>query len=345
MKFLLISAAATLVLLTLQSSSILAQEKPSAQATQVKYALVIHGGAGTILKKNMTPEKEAAYKAALELALKKGHEVLKNGGTSMDAVCAAVNVLEDSPLFNAGKGAVFTAEGKNEMDAAIMNGKTLEAGAVAGIRHIKNPILLARAVMEKSSHLMLTGEGAEQFARTQGFRMMPEKYFYTPERWQSLQKAKDLEKHGTKPEAMPADKKHGTVGAVAVDKEGNLAAATSTGGMTNKKWGRVGDAPILGAGTYADNATCAVSCTGHGEYFIRAVVAHDVAARMAYKGIPLEQAADEVVMKRLVEMHGEGGLIAIDRNGNIAMPFNSAGMYRGAITWDGVITTAIYKNE
>lgn len=325
----------TLFLFIVCSSILLAQQQ---------YVLVIHGGAGTITKASMTPEKEKAYKAALELALKTGYEVLKNGGTSLDAVEKTVHILEDSPLFNAGKGAVFSAAGKNEMDAAIMEGSTMKAGAVTGVRHIKNPISLARAVMEKSEHVMLVGDGAEEFAKKQGFTMIPEKYFFTPERWKSLQKAKELEKQGTKPEKLPADKKHGTVGAVALDSKGNLAAATSTGGMTNKRWGRVGDAPIIGAGTFADNATCAISCTGHGEYFIRTVVAHEVHALMKYKGLSLQQAADEVVLKTLVKIGGEGGLIAIDAKGNMAMPFNSEGMYRGAITKDGQITVEIYKN-
>lgn len=325
----------TLFLFIVCSSILLAQQQ---------YVLVIHGGAGTITKASMTPEKEKAYKAALELALKTGYEVLKNGGTSLDAVEKTVHILEDSPLFNAGKGAVFSAAGKNEMDAAIMEGSTMKAGAVTGVRHIKNPISLARAVMEKSEHVMLVGDGAEEFAKKQGFTMIPEKYFFTPERWKSLQKAKELEKQGTKPEKLPADKKHGTVGAVALDSKGNLAAATSTGGMTNKRWGRVGDAPIIGAGTFADNATCAISCTGHGEYFIRTVVAHEVHALMKYKGLSVQQAADEVVLKTLVKIGGEGGLIAIDAKGNMAMPFNSEGMYRGAITKDGQITVEIYKN-
>lgn len=321
---------------------LVAFSQAQAQA-QAPFGLVIHGGAGTILKKNMTPEKEAAYKAKLEEALRAGYEVLKQGGASLDAVQAAITHMEDSPLFNAGKGAVFTADGKNEMDAAVMDGKTLKAGAITGVRHIKNPILLARAVMDKSEHVMLTGDGAEKFAKMQGFTMMPEKYFYTEERWKSLQKAKELEKQGVKPEAMPADKKHGTVGAVALDKAGNLGAGTSTGGMTNKKFGRVGDAPIIGSGTYANNASCAVSCTGHGEYFIRAVVAHDISSLMQYKGLTLQQACDEVVMRKLVTMGGEGGLIAIDSKGAMAMPFNSEGMYRGSITADGKITVEIYK--
>jgi beta-aspartyl-peptidase (threonine type) len=328
-----------------QPHAALAASSSSAVSVQSQkpIAIAIHGGAGTILKSSMTPEKEAAYKAALEEALKAGYAVLKNGGTSLDAVCAAVQRLEDSPLFNAGKGAVFTADGKNELDAAIMDGNSLSAGAVAGVQRVKNPILLARAVMERSEHVMLTGIGAEKFAKQQGIQLVPEKYFFTPERWNSLQKIKEAEKNGIKPSQQPADRKHGTVGAVALDSFGNLAAATSTGGMTNKKWGRVGDAPIIGAGTYANNAACAVSCTGHGEYFIRATVAYDVAALMMYKGLTLQQATDEVVMKKLKQMGGEGGLIAVDKTGAIAMPFNSEGMYRASLAPDGTMTVEIYK--
>jgi L-asparaginase / beta-aspartyl-peptidase len=321
-----------------------APSAPSAPATPTKpIALAIHGGAGTILKSTMTPEKEAAFRAALRQALMAGHEVLKRHGTSLDAVLAAVQIMEDSPLFNAGKGAVFTANGTNELDAAIMDGATLKASAIAGVQRIKNPIALARAVMETSEHVMLTGAGAEAFAKMRGFAMMPPSYFHTPARWESLQKAKEAEKQGVKPEAQPAERKHGTVGCVALDEFGNLAAGTSTGGMTNKKWGRVGDAPIIGAGTYANNATCAVSATGHGEYFIRAAVAHDISAQMLYKGASLTEAANDVVMRKLVALGGEGGIIAIDRSGTIAMPFNSAGMYRASLDANGTVVIEIYK--
>ncbi|MFT4033822.1 MAG: isoaspartyl peptidase/L-asparaginase [Siphonobacter sp.] len=328
-----------------------------------KITLVIHGGAGTITRQNMTPEKEKAYHQALELALQSGYAVLQKGGTSLDAVVAAINVMEDSPLFNAGKGAVFTHEGKNELDAAIMDGKNRAAGAVAGVTTIKNPINAARAVMEQSEHVMLIGKGAETFAKEKGLTLVDPSYFYTESRWQGLQKALKEEKvqldhteEKTRKSPSPksssrADdliftegKKFGTVGCVALDQYGNLAAGTSTGGMTNKRYGRVGDAPIIGAGTYADNATCAVSATGHGEYFIRSVVGYDIAALMKYKGIPLKEAADEVVMKKLVEMKGEGGVIALDAKGNIAMPFNSEGMYRGFIKADGKPTVEIYKD-
>ncbi len=328
-----------------------------------RFKLVVHGGAGTILKSNMTPEREAAYRAALTQALQSGHAVLKNGGSSLDAIEATIKVLEDSPLFNAGKGAVFTSEGTNELDASIMDGATLKAGAVAGIKRIKNPISLARLVMEKSPHVMMVGEGAETFAKQNGIEWVDPKYFYTEQRWKQLEEAKKKEKQQNDPASKPdtskpdsgkperktgslldEDKKFGTVGAVALDRNGNLAAGTSTGGMTNKKFGRVGDAPIIGAGTYANNRTCAVSGTGHGEFFIRSVVAHDISALMEYRGLSLKEAADLVVMNKLVKLGGEGGIIAIDKDGNIAMPFNSAGMYRGYIDADGNVVVEIYKD-
>ena len=313
-----------------------------------RFKLVIHGGAGTILKSRMTDEREAAYRAALAEALQTGHAVLKRGGSSLDAIEATIKVLEDSPLFNAGKGAVFTSEGTNELDASIMDGATLKAGAVAGVKRIKNPISLARLVMEKSPHVMMVGEGAESFARQNGIEWIDPKYFYTEERWKQLEEAKRKEKQQSDPDrktgSLTTDgEKFGTVGAVALDKNGNLAAGTSTGGMTNKKFGRVGDAPIIGAGTYANNSTCAVSATGHGEYFIRSVVAHDIAALMEYRGLSLKEAADLVVMKKLVKLGGEGGIIAIDKDGNHAMPFNSAGMYRGFIDATGRAVVEIYK--
>ena len=329
----------------------------SSMQKESRFKLVVHGGAGTILKSNMTPEREAAYRATLTQALKTGHAVLKNGGSSLDAIEATIKVLEDSPLFNAGKGAVFTSEGTNELDASIMDGATLKAGAVAGVKRIKNPISLARLVMEKSPHVMMVGEGAETFAKQNGIEWVDPKYFYTEERWRQLEEAKRKEKQQNDPATRPDsgkpdrktgslisdDKKFGTVGAVALDKNGNLAAGTSTGGMTNKKFGRVGDAPIIGAGTYANNRTCAVSATGHGEFFIRSVVAHDISALMEYRGLSLKEAADLVVMNKLVKLGGEGGIIAIDKDGNIAMPFNSAGMYRGYIDADGKVVVEIYK--
>ncbi len=329
--------------------------------------LVIHGGAGTITRKNMTAEQEKAYRAVLDNALQKGYLVLKNGGTSVNAVQTAIMVLEDSPLFNAGKGAVFTHEGKNELDASIMDGKNLMAGAVAGVTTVKNPITAAIAVMEKSPHVMLTGAGADRFAKEQGLQIVDPSYFYTEARYKALLNAKKSEsieldhsdkakkenlKKGNKTGHRESKslifsegKKFGTVGCVALDKYGNLAAGTSTGGMTNKRYGRVGDAPIIGAGTYANNETCAVSATGHGEFFIRAAVAHDISALMEYKGLNLQDAANEVVMKKLIAMGGEGGVIALDKKGNISMPFNSEGMYRGYIRHDGQSVTMIYKDE
>ncbi|WP_187261702.1 isoaspartyl peptidase/L-asparaginase family protein [Pontibacter beigongshangensis] len=315
-----------------------------------KITLVIHGGAGTITRASMTPEKERAYQEALNLALQTGFEILKKGGSSLDAVEASVRMMEDSPLFNAGKGAVFTNDGTIELDAAIMDGKTRHAGTIAGVTNIKNPVSGARAVMEQSEHVMMIGRGAEKFAQEKGLEIVDPAYFRTETRYQQLQRLKDKEKTGldhsggsgsTEPIFIEGNK-FGTVGAVALDAFGNLAAATSTGGMTNKRYGRVGDVPVLGAGTYADNNTCAVSATGHGEYIIRSVVAHDIAALMEYKKYPVKKAAEEVVLKKLVARGGEGGVIALDRNGNFAMPFNSAGMYRGYIK-NGKREVAIYK--
>jgi beta-aspartyl-peptidase (threonine type) len=317
------------------------------------FKLVIHGGAGTILKANMTPELEKQYLDKLSEALMAGHKILKDGGAGLDAVEAAIRILEDSPLFNAGKGAVFTNEGVNELDASIMDGATLKAGAVAGVKRIKNPISLARLVMEKSPHVLMAREGAEAFAKQNGVELVDPKYFFTEKRWKELQEAKKAEEQKSntnkttdrKPNpSKSSEKKFGTVGAVALDKAGNLAAGTSTGGMTNKRFGRVGDSPIIGAGTYANNRTCAVSATGHGEYFIRSVVAYDISALMEYKGVSLKEAADTVVMDKLVKLGGEGGVIAIDKDGNIAMPFNSAGMYRGYVDSSGKVVVEIYKD-
>lgn len=330
---------------------LLSQEKK--QSINKNFALAIHGGAGTILKKNLTPELEKEYTDKLNEALKAGYDTLSKGGTSIDAVVVSIKILEDSPLFNAGKGSVFTADGKNEMDASIMNGKTLMAGAVAGVRTIKNPITAARCVMEKSPHVMMVGAGAEKFAKQCKCEFADTSYFFEQKRWDQLQKIKkaeqiQLDHSDTTSLSEPTDidlkdKKFGTVGLVVLDQYGNLAAGTSTGGMTNKKYGRVGDAPIIGAGTYANNKTCAVSCTGHGEFFIRSVVAYDVSALMEYKGLSLADAANEVVMKKLVNIGGDGGLIAIDAKGNITMPFNSAGMYRGFMKSDGTKEILIYK--
>ncbi|MDF3077261.1 MAG: beta-aspartyl-peptidase [Sphingobacteriaceae bacterium] len=315
-----------------------------------KYVMVIHGGAGTILKSSMTPEREKAYRDELTKALQAGYKLLKAGKPSLDAVEAAIRVMEDSPLFNAGKGAVFTNEGRNELDAAIMDGKSLAAGSVAGVTTIRNPISSARAVMEKSEHVMMVGAGAEKFAKEAGLEIVDPKYFWTEDRWKGLLKArrddsvKNLQnKKGGLLGTGNHDYKFGTVGAVALDKNGNLAAGTSTGGMTNKKFGRVGDAPIIGAGTYA-NKLVGISCTGWGEFFIRNVVAHDVAALMEYKGLSVKDAANELIMKKVPNLGGDGGLIALDKDGNVAMPFNTAGMYRGTVTRDGKIEVLIYKD-
>ena len=330
-----------------------AQTKP-----MENFALVIHGGAGTILKDSMSPELEQQYRAKLNEALKAGYDVLAKGGVSLDAVIAAIKVMEDSPLFNAGKGAVFANDGTNSMDASIMIGKDMKAGAVAGVHTIRNPIEGARAVMEKSPHVMLSGDGADKFAKEQGLKIEDPKYFYDEKRWKQFQQLKKHDEiqldHNSKDTSgsiksldveFGGDKKFGTVGCVALDKYGNLAAGTSTGGMTNKKWGRIGDSPVIGAGTYANNKTCGVSCTGHGEYFIRNVVAYDVSAMMEYKGLTLEQAANEVVMKKLKSQGGEGGLIAMDAKGNITMPFNTPGMYRGYMKKDGKGWVGIYGSD
>ncbi|MFT2008935.1 isoaspartyl peptidase/L-asparaginase family protein [Pontibacter sp. 13R65] len=329
------------------TAAVLAQQ---AKPDYSKITLVIHGGAGTITRANMTPEKEKAYKEALNLALQTGYDILKKGGSSLDAVEATVRVMEDSPLFNAGKGAVFTNDGTNELDAAIMDGKTRNAGAIAGVMIVKNPVSGARAVMEQSEHVMMIGRGAEKFAKEHDLEIVDPAYFRTETRYQQLQRLKNKEKTeldhsggtGSTEKIFIEGNKFGTVGAVALDAFGNLAAATSTGGMTNKRYGRVGDVPVLGAGTYADNNTCAVSATGHGEFIIRSVVAHDIAALMEYKKYSVKKAAEEVVLKKLVERGGEAGVIALDRNGNFAMPFNSAGMYRGYIR-NGKSEVAIYK--
>ena len=293
-----------------------------------KFSLVIHGGAGTLVKGLMTPEKEEQYKSALNDALEKGYKVLENNGSAMDAVETAVNYLEDSPLFNAGKGSVFTNEGTHEMDAAIMDGKTLDAGAVSLITGIKNPVSLARDVMDKTDHVFLAGEGAMRFANSVGYKLEGPEYFYDEHRYQQWQNIKDSDTFQLD-HSMKKEGKFGTVGAVACDKEGNVAAATSTGGMTNKRWGRVGDSPMIGVGNYANNKTCAVSCTGSGEFFIRGVVAYDVSCLMEYKGMTVEEATNEVINKRILEIGGDGGLIAVDAKGNIAMTFNTEGMYRG----------------
>jgi beta-aspartyl-peptidase (threonine type) len=307
-------------------------------------AIAIHAGAGTIKRENLSTEQEAEIRAKLDEAVRAGHRVLASGGTALDAVTTSVTVLEDAPFFNAGRGAVFNAEGKNELDASIMDGETLNAGAVAGVHNVRNPVLLARKVMTESVHVMLIGEGAESFARQQGIAFEDDTYFHTDYRWEQLQKAKARARENAQAAGTP-DTWLSTVGAVALDGEGNLAAATSTGGMTNKSWGRVGDVPVIGAGTYADNDSCAVSATGHGEYFIRATVARDICARVQYTGASLQQAADQVVMQKLVDMGGSGGIIAVDAGGNVSLTFNSEGMYRASVGTDGDVYVGIYKDD
>ncbi len=305
-------------------------------------SLALHGGAGTLIQGTMTPEQEAQYISALKAALDTGYILLTQGASALDAVEATVKSLEDCVLFNAGRGSVFTAQGNHEMDASIMDGKTRKAGAVSLVSCIKNPISLARCVMEKTEHVFMAGSGAMQFAQQQGFEILAPEYFFDEFRHQQWQEIKGTDKvrldHSDK-----KDSKFGTVGAVALDSEGNLAAATSTGGMTNKKFGRVGDSPMIGAGNYANNYTCAVSCTGSGEFFIRGVVAYDVSCLMEYKGFTLQQAAEEVIMNRVHQLGGDGGLIAVDRFGNIAMPFNTEGMYRACKSMSGEELIAIYK--
>jgi beta-aspartyl-peptidase (threonine type) len=312
--------------------------------------LVIHGGAGTILKEDMTPQLEKAYEQGLNAALQAGYAVLENGGSAINAVKAAIVVLEDNVLFNAGRGAVFTKKGVQEMDAAIMDGNTLNAGAVAGVRNVRNPIVLATEVMLHSNHVFLSGKGANDFAIKQGVKLEPDEYFFSPFRYEQWKAIRDSDNYSLDHtnhhlEELLRDKKFGTVGAVACDADGNIAAATSTGGMTNKKYGRIGDSPVIGAGTYANNATCGISCTGHGEMFLRAVAAHDVSCLMEYKGFTLQEAMHEVVHKKLVAMNGEGGMIGVDAKGNIAMVFNSAGMYRAAKTSNGLFEIGIYGEQ
>lgn len=317
----------------------------SAQQTDHRIAILIHGGAGTISKNNLSPDMEQRYRDTITLALMAGYNVLRNHGSSLDAVEATIRVMEDCPLFNAGKGAVFTHEGTNELDASIMNGKTLSAGAVAAVKHIKNPISLARMVMERSKHVMLTGDGAEAFAQQQGMQLVPQSYFYTERRWQELQRAKAEERNDSLKNSVPKDstiEKHGTVGCVALDENGNLAAGTSTGGLTDKRFGRIGDSPIIGAGTYADNRSCAVSATGDGEYFIRVGVARDIAAMVEYRGLKLQQAADSV-MAKVASLGGTGGVVVLNTKGQMAISFNTEGMYRAYIDESGKPVVLIYK--
>lgn len=345
--------------LLLNPTILLAQKSAGTEVKQLqgpqnpRLGFVIHGGAGVISRGSLSPEREKEYRAKLEEAVLAGYKALQAGKSSLDAVEIAIRILEDSPLFNAGKGAVFTNEGKNELDASIMDGKTLGAGAVAGLTRVRNPITLARAVMEKSEHVMMVGAGAEKFAEQQKIDLVDPKYFWTESRWNALQTILKEEKekeekskdHGSLIEAEKPANKFGTVGAVALDKDGNLAAGTSTGGMTNKRFGRVGDAPIIGAGTYANNATCAVSATGWGEFFIRLSVARDISALMEYRAMTVQQAADLVIKTKLQKLGGDGGVIAIDKFGNIGVSFNSEGMYRAYINAEGKPVVEIYGAE
>ena len=327
------------------------EENKKEEKKKNEFAIIIHGGAGTILKKNMSKEKETAYKTKLEEAIKVGHTILKNGGTSENAVLKTIQVMEESLLFNAGKGAVFTNEGTNELDASFMDGKTLNAGAVAGVKDVKSPIELAIKIMKNSNHVMLSGEGASKFAKEQGLEIVDPSYFYTEKRFQSLQRIKDKEKteldHDDKKatfyDTTIKDSKFGTVGCVALDKDGNIAAGTSTGGMTNKRWGRIGDAPIIGSGTYANNKTCGVSSTGWGEYFIRSQVAYDISAQMEYKNKSLKEATKDVIQNKLTKLGGTGGVVALDKNGNMSFEFNTAGMYRASMNDKGELIVKIYK--
>ena len=313
------------------------------------FSIVIHGGAGTILKEDMTPELEKAYSLGLDEALSVGYAVLEQGGSASNAVKAAIVVLEDNLLFNAGRGSVFTKKGVQEMDAAIMDGKNREAGAVAGVRNVRNPIELAAEVMHNSNHVFLSGKGANDFAIKQGIKLEPDEFFFSQFRYDQWKAMRDSDNYSLDHthqglEELMKDKKFGTVGAAACDKEGNIAAGTSTGGMTNKKYGRIGDSPIIGSGTYANNTTCAISCTGHGEPFIKAVAAYDVAAHMEYKGLSLHEAMNEVVHKKLIALDGEGGMIGVDAKANISMMFNSAGMYRAMQHSNGQKVISIYKD-
>ncbi|MBV4356901.1 isoaspartyl peptidase/L-asparaginase [Parasegetibacter sp. MAH-26] len=310
--------------------------------------MVIHGGAGTIVKEDMTPELELAYTEGLSEALDAGFAVLKEGGSAVNAIKAAIVILEDNLLFNAGRGSVFTKKGIQEMDAAIMDGSNLAAGAVTGVRNVRNPIELATEVMRNSNHVFLSGKGTTEFAIKQGVKLEADDYFFSQFRYDQWKAIRDSDTYSLdhthqRLEELMKDRKFGTVGAVACDMHGNIAGATSTGGMTNKKYGRIGDSPVIGAGTYANNKTCAISCTGHGEMFIRSVAAYDVSALMEYKGMSLQEAMDEVVNKKLVSMHGEGGMIGVDAKGNTAMVLNSAGMYRGVRDSDGVYEVKMYK--
>lgn len=330
-KFLIISSA---VLLCFACNP---KEKAIETIAQKEYALVIHGGAGTITRANLKPNKEAEYRAKLDAVLKKGNEMLASGADAIDVVEEVIRIMENSPLFNAGKGAVYNFEGKQDMDASIMDGANLNCGAIAGVSNIRNPIKLARIVMDSSEHVFLSRSGAEQFGEKMNLEIVEPEYFYSEGRFNAWKKRKENET------ALSENEKHGTVGAVCLDKNGNLAAGTSTGGMTFKKWGRIGDSPVIGAGTYANNKSCAVSSTGHGEYFIRAMVAHDIAASMEHGKLTLEEAANTVIHEKLTNLGGTGGVIALDAFGNVSMPFNTEGMYRGYIFPNSEAQVFIYK--
>lgn len=318
-------------------------------SSEQPFSIAIHGGAGTIDKSKFTPEKEAAYRAKLQEAVEAGYKVLENGGESLTAVTTAINILENSPFFNAGIGAVYTYDGHHELDASIMDGRDRQAGAVAGVKHIKNPIDLARLVMEESVHVMLSGNGAEQFAKKNGMSLVNNSVFDTEHRYKALERAKKklnkTENYQANHRALPEQYKMGTVGAVALDKHGNLAVGTSTGGMTAKRFGRIGDSPVIGVGTFADNRSCAVSATGHGEYFIRYSVASDICARVQYQGKTIQQAGDEVIHDVLKPIGGTGGVIIVDSKGNISLPFNTKGMYRASKLANQPTYVAIFKDE
>lgn len=313
-----------------------------------RYTIAIHGGAGTIVKEDMTPELEQAYQAGMQQAMDAGFAVLAEGGSAVNAIKATLVILEDNMLFNAGRGSVFTKKGVQEMDAAIMDGRSLQAGAVTGVRNVRNPIELATEVMTNSNHVFLSGKGASDFAIKQGIKLEPDEYFFSQFRYDQWKSIRDSDTYSLdhthqRLEELMRDKKFGTVGAVACDQQGNIAAATSTGGMTNKKYGRIGDSPIIGAGTYANNRTCGISCTGHGELFIRVVAAHDVSCLMEYKGLSLQEAMEVVVHEKLIAIGGDGGMIGVDGQGNAALVFNTEGMYRGYKSSDGDQLVAIYK--
>jgi beta-aspartyl-peptidase (threonine type) len=346
------AAAAALILILQFGTATFGQKGAHPEIKQLqspqnpRIGFIIHGGAGVIKKGSMTAEQEAEYRAKLTEALTAGYKALQDGKSSLDAVEIAIRILEDSPMFNAGKGAVFTNDGKNELDSSIMDGKTLAAGAAAAVHKVKNPITLARAIMEKSPHVMMVGDGAEKFAKEQSIELVEEKYFWTQRRWDDLQKVLEKDKakvKGEKAAIENVDSKYGTVGAVALDRKGNIAAGTSTGGMTNKRYGRVGDSPIIGAGTYANNDTCGVSATGWGEYFMRVGVARDISAMMEYRAMTVQAAAD-AVMAKVKKLGGDGGVVAMDKFGNMAVSFNTEGMYRAYINGEGKPVVEIYKD-